>query len=405
MRMDLKLALRNVFRNRRRTAFSLAVIVVGVSILLFVLGFIGEGLLSTQRSLACETGAVQIADRRLFENTAQGYEDLISPATLDAVVAIVSDEAGVIGATWQLDFAGLIGDETGSTLILGRGIIPCNCVEDYECIVTEGTPLAEDESRQVILGRALARRLGVAPGDRINIATGTVSGNFNAATVDVVGELTYSLEAVERQLGLFPIAFVQKLLKTDGVERVLIGVEDLGRSQDVAADLQARLDSEGIPLVTRTWEDLNPSYDSIRSFYAAFSGLAGVAVFVLVFFSVLEVLTMAFLERTRETGTLRAFGTSRARVFRTFLMEGAWLGLIGGVAGVACGVILSIAFNAIGFSWSPPGAAIPQAIRLQIDLAVVGVPLLTALLATLVAAIYPAWKNTRSGIVDALRSV
>ena len=77
--MVLRLALRNVFRNRRRTLFSLAVLVVSMSILFVVLAFQGEFLRATRLSLACETGAVQIADERLFDGTTSGYEYLISP--------------------------------------------------------------------------------------------------------------------------------------------------------------------------------------------------------------------------------------------------------------------------------------------------------------------------------------
>jgi putative ABC transport system permease protein len=270
--------------------------------------------------------------------------------------------------------------------------------------VTTGEPLAEDASRQVILGAGLARKLNVRLGDRINIATGTVSGNFNAATVDVVGELTYSVEEIEKQLGLFPIAFVQRLLKTDGIERILIGLEDLDSADAFSARLQAALDDAGIPLATRTWEALNPSYESIRSFYAAFTGLAAVGIFVFVFFSVLEVLTISFLERTREIGTLRAFGTTRSHVFRGFLLEGASLGLIGGLLGVAVGTGLVLVFNALRVTWTPPGAAIPQAIRLLIGFDVVLIPFAVAVVATLVSAVYPSWKNAKLRIVDALRS-
>ena len=403
--MRFKIALRNVFRNRRRTAFSLAVIAVGTSVFLFLLGFIGEALNSTKRSLACETGAVQVADAQLFENTAEGYESLIPPDVRDQVVALIAVEPGVAGITWELSFAGLIGDESGSTLIIGRGVVPCNCVQDYECIVTTGEPLPEDASRQAILGAGLAEKLDVEPGDRINIATGTVSGNFNAATVDVIGTLRYGLEDVEAQLGLFPLGFVQRLLKTDGVERILVTVDDLNEADALSARLRTALDAGGIPLTTRTWEELNASYDSLRSFYAAFSGLAGIAVFALVFFSVVEVLTLSFLERTREIGTLRAFGTSRGSVFGTFLLEGTLLGLIGAVLGVLVGSLIATTFNAIGVEWTPPGAPIPQSLRLALSVSTAMAPLFTALLATVVGALIPAWKSSRQRIVEALKSV
>ncbi len=403
--MQFRIALRNVFRNRRRTAFSLAVIVVGTSVFLFLLGFIGEALDSTKRSLACETGAVQVADARLFENTAEGYEYLIPPDVRERVVGLIAAQPGVVGVTWELSFAGLIGDESGSTLIIGRGVVPCNCVQDYECVVITGEPLPGDASRQAILGAALAGKLGVGPGDRINIATGTVSGNFNAATVDVAGTLRYSLEEVEAQLGLFPLGFVQRLLKTDGVERILVALEDLNEAAAFSTRLRTALDDGGIPLTTRTWEELNASYESLRSFYTAFSGLAGIAVFALVFFSVVEVLTLSFLERTREIGTLRAFGTSRGRVFRTFLLEGTLLGLIGAVLGVLVGSLIAAMFNGIGFQWTPPGAPIPQPLRLALGVSTATAPFFTALLATLTGALIPAWKSSRQRIVEALKSV
>ncbi|MBE0636100.1 ABC transporter permease [Candidatus Bipolaricaulota bacterium] len=403
--MQIKISLRNVFRNRRRTAFSLAVIVVGFVVLVSVLGFVEEALLSTKTSLADESGALQVATAGLFDNTSKGYDYLIDPETLARVVAAAWELEGVSSVTWQLNFAGLVGDEAGSTLIIGRGIVPCSDLQDYECIVAAGSPLDESSDREAVLGRALARKLGVQPGDRVNIATGTVSGNFNAATVSVRGEIVYALEELEAQLGLFPISFVQRLLKTDGIERILIGLEDVDKADAVAAALQQRLTETGIPLVARTWKQLNPSYESIESFYRAFSGLAMMGIAILVFFSVLEVLTISFLERSREIGTLRAFGTPRGLIFGSFLLEAASLGVIGAALGAVLSVALILTFNAVGFTWTPPGAAIPQAIRLGLSARVIIMPILTILVSTLLSALFPSWRNSRIEIVRALQSV
>ena len=403
--MQLKISLRNVFRNRRRTAFSLAVIVVGFVVLVSVLGFVEEALRSTKTSLADESGALQVASAGLFDNTSKGYDYLIDPETLDRVVTEVWKLDGVSSVTWQLNFAGLVGDEAGSTLIIGRGVVPCSDLQDYECIVAAGSPLDESSDRDAVLGIALARKLGVEPGDRVNIATGTVTGNFNAATVTVKGEIVYALEELEAQLGLFPITFVQRLLKTDGIERILIGLENVDDADGVAALLQQRLTEAGIALDARTWKQLNPSYESIGSFYSALSGLAMMGIAILVFFSVLEVLTISFLERSREIGTLRAFGTPRGRIFGSFLLEAGSLGVIGALTGAVFSTVLILTFNAIGFSWTPPGAAIPQAIRLGLSAQVIVMPILTILVATLLSALFPSWRNSRIEIVRALQSV
>jgi len=403
--VDLKLALRNVFRNRRRTAFSLTVIAVGTAVFLFVLAYVGESLLSQRLAAACETGAVQVADERVFENQANGYDALISKDLQLRVVALASEQPGVLGTTLELDFAGLVGDANGSTLIVGRGLTPCNCVSEYTCYAIRGESLEGAGLREGILGGKLAAKLGVGIGDSINIATGTVSGNFTAATVRVVGELAYSLGTVEEQLGLFPIEFVQRLLKTDGVERVLIGLDDLDKAPQLADALRAAFTAEGIPLGVRTWQELSTGYASSQSFFAAFSGLAGISVFALVFFSVVEILTISFLERTREVATTRAFGASRWRVFRGFLLEGAMIGAIGAVIGVVLASGLVTVFNAARIMWTPPGSAVPRAIHLSLSLSTALLPLATVILATLASSVYPAWKNARLSVVKALQTV
>ncbi len=378
---------------------------VGTAIFLFALAFIGETLRSSRTAIVCETGAAQVADRRLFEDENDGYDYLISPEVRDRVVALAADRPGVIGTAWQLDFAGLVGDEKGSTLILGRGVTTCSCVKDYDCYAIQGAPLPTGDAREAILGRALAAKLGAGLGDRLNVATGTVSGNFNAATITMVGTLSYGIEALEEQLGLFPVGFVQRLLKTDGIARILIGLEDPLEAAQFAADLSGDLEAAGIPLEVRTWEELSPSYESLKTFYAAFSGLAGIAVFVLVFFSVVEILTISFLERTREVGTVRAFGATRWRVFRGFLLEGTFIGVLGAAMGATAGLLLSLAFNALGVTWTPPGAAVAQAIRLDLAPSVILVPFVTVVFATIASSLYPAWKNSRLRVVQSLQSV
>jgi putative ABC transport system permease protein len=150
---------------------------------------------------------------------------------------------------------------------------------------------------------------------------------------------------------------------------------------------------------------LNPTYDSIATFYAAISGLAMMGIAVLVFFSVLEVLTISFLERSREIGTLRAFGTPRGRIFGSFLLEAGFLSLFGAILGTVVSLLLVFVFNRIGITWTPPGAAIPQAIRLRLSVDVIAMPILTVLFSTLLSALFPSWKNSRIEIVKALQSV
>ncbi len=402
--MNLKLALRNVFRNRRRTLFSLLVIGVGVTLLSFVLGFVAEALRSTERSLALELGALQVGDARVLEGRASGLEALISPSDLDKVVGLVRTVEGS-RISPQLNFAGLIGNEKGSTLLLARGVVPEDCMADYVCMLVAGRPLAEREAREVVLGERLAGKLNLRPGDTVNVAAGTVNGTLNASTVTVVGTLRLSNAQLEERFALVPLGFAQRLVRTTGVERVLIWIEDLAEAPQVRTQLEQRLKDAGLSFSVRTWQDLSPFFESIGTFWRAFSGLTSLAIFVLVFFSVLEVLTISFLERTREVATVRALGVPWSRVFGNFVLEGMAVGFLGGLAGVMGGIFLGLVFNALGLTFVPPGGTMPQPIRVAVGLQTLVVPFLLALLATAASSVYPGWKNARLNVAEALRAV
>jgi putative ABC transport system permease protein len=403
--MFFKIAARNVLRNTRRTAFSVGVTALGVAMLYFVMGFITESFDSIKINLTREIGMVQIADSRLFDNKTERYEHLIPPQTLEQIVALLTDDPRVTGYTWTLGFAGLIGNEKGSTLVVGRGLIPGNPVEDYSRVVVDGRPLTNDGTPQILIGRRLAETLNVRPGDIINVATGTASGAFNAASAQIVGTIRYNNITQEGQIGIVNIEFAQQLLRTQGVERVIVQLKDIDQAEAFAREIKAKLAAAGIALDARPWQQLTAFYDSIRAFWSVFAAFTTIGVFVLVFFSVLEVLTMSFLERTREVGTIRAIGTNRSQVFRIFIMEGVILGALGGVVGVALGTALGLWLNNAAIRWLPPGALDPVPVRIALTLSVAVVPFLTALGSTFLGTLYPAWKTAQKNIVEALSYV
>lgn len=403
--MFLKIAIRNVLRNKRRTFFSAGIVALGVTILMLMLGFVTGSILSTKVQLAHETGAFQIGAASLFENKANGFEYLIDETSLTRINNLLDTDPRVAGYTTQIGFGGIIGNEKGSTLLVGKGVVPGNPVEDYGELIVDGEPLNDDGTPQIIIGRQMAKKLGVGPGDWINVATGTVSGAFKAASARVKGTFRYLNPNLEEQFGFVPLAFAQKLIRTQGVERVLVRLLNLDEAAAVADEIEASLQAEGIDLEARTWEELTPFYESIAQFWGVFSAFTTVGVFVLAFFSVLEVLTMAFLERTREVGTIRALGTRRFQVFLTFLLEGLMLGVLGGAGGLLLGLLMTLGINAANVGWLPPGAIDPVPFHLQLTPVALAVPFVVAMISTLLGTLYPALKNARRNIVQALSYV
>lgn len=399
----LKKPLRNVFRNKRRTGFSLAIIALGVAILLATLAFTDEAITSTKRSLAGDSGAVQVAAPELFEDRAEGFNYLIGPGDKEAIYSLIEEKEGVVGATSRLEFGGLISNGNNEATVINRGIVPENCVQDYSCVLAEGKPLDRNNQNGLVLGQALGEKLNVEIGDSVNVSFNDSGGNYRTVTGEVIGLANFSSRQLEEQLVITNLSFAQSSLDTEGVGRIIISLENVDRAGDFASTLESQLSERGYDLETRTWQELNPLYDSLSTFWNAFSGFTYVAVFALVFFSTLEVLTMSFLERTREVGTIKAIGTTRWGVFRDFMIEGGLIGLLGGLIGIGLGVVIGFAVNFIGFTWKPPGATIPEPLTIKLTFTTIILPLLAAVLSTLLGSIFPAWKNSRVDITEALR--
>ena len=113
---------------------------------------------------------------------------------------------------------------------------------------------------------------------------------------------------------------------------------------------------------------------------------------------------MNVLERTWEIGTSMALGVTRRSILMLFIVEGLFLGVLGGGAGLAIGTLLAAIISAIGIPMPPPpgmrhgftgGVLLTWALALGAFALAVGT--------TLGASVYPARKAARLPIVDALR--
>ncbi len=398
-----KVPLRNLLRNKRRTAFSMAIIALGVAILLATLAFTDEAINSTKRSLSSDTGTIQIAAPELFAGQTEGFGYLIGPEKVSELSSLIEQKPEVAGVTSRLEFGGLISYGDSESTVLLRGVVPENCVQDYSCIIEEGEKLNEQDKDGLVLGKVLAENLGVRPGDAIDLSYSNSEGNYRNSSGEVIGLASLSSRQLEGRIAFSNLSFTKELLGDEGVGRIIVRLNDINRAEEFAAEIEKELDERGYELATRTWKELSPLYSSLNTFWNAFTGFTYVAVFTLVFFSTLEVLTMSFLERSREVGTVRAIGATRWEVFRDFLVEGVLVGLFGGLVGLALGGLISLGVNLAGITWKPPGATIPEPLKIGLTYSTVLFPLLAAVVSTLLGSILPAWQNSRTVITESLR--
>lgn len=404
MRLHLRLALRNLLRNARRTALSLAIIALGTAMTFAVRGYVDDAVLNIRGGIVSQYGNFQIASPVLFDNAAEGYDYLLSPETLRTVEAFLQKHPQVVSYTTQLTFSGLASFGRKTEVLRGIATEPGNQALDYNDLVIEGTGLQPEDQGKVLIGKSLAEERKLKPGDAFRLNASTVDGAYNVGKLEVAGIFSLNNAQAEAQLVFVPLAYAQALLNTANHGKVIVSLKNLEDTERVAGAVQTDLNAAGLGLDVRTWDQLSEFYQQITGFFDALFVFLTLAISVLVFFIVLQVLTMSFLERTREVGTIRALGTKSSQIFAMFLTEGFLLGLAGGVLGIALGWMLSLGFNALEIGWTPPGALDPVPVRITAGIQVAWPPLLVSVVATVLSALFPSTHSARQRIVDALRT-
>jgi putative ABC transport system permease protein len=398
-----EIPLRNLWRNRRRTVLSIVIVSLGTGVSLFVLGFVESSRLQIQASTVQEFGNLQIASPDVWADTAEGYDYLMSPDQVARVDDVLSQEPRFGGRTRQLQFPGLLAAGRSTQVVRVTSLEPGNGLLDTADLIVDGRDLESTDTAAILVGRTLAERLSLSIGDVVILTLTTVGGAYNASPFQVVGTYRFPSEQVERQSVFVPLAFGQALLNTDGIDRVVVALNQLSATDAARSRIQAGLEDAGLRYEAKTWEELSPIYRQLASYFDLLFGFLSLAVTVLVFFIILQVLTLAFLERSREVGTLRALGTTRGEVFRLFFTESGWLAVVGSLTGVLFGVLLGLGFNAVGIEWRPPGTVEPVTLAVRLSAGIAVIPFAIGLAATLLSALFPSIQTARIRVVDALR--
>ncbi len=290
--MLIKLAFRNVFRNRRRTLLSLLLIAVGTATLFVVGGYMDDAYYRL-RHLAIDTyGDLQIARSSYWNHTYRGYSYLIGPDDVSRIAGFLRAQPEFQSLATELSVAGLIGNRENSTNLLASGIESDR--EELAFPLVQGRALQAGDLGQAVIGEAMAQQLGAHVGDYLSLAMTTVNGAFNAGSVQVVGIFKGLQPAEDEHFGYITLALAQRLLGTQGIERLVVHLNSDTAAEEVGKALQSTFNAEDLDLQVKTWSDLAVFYHQVRAFWRVMFGFMTTAIFILVFVSIMELMTMSF---------------------------------------------------------------------------------------------------------------
>ena len=251
---------------------------------------------------------------------------------------------------------------------------------------------------EVAIDKATARKEGFAIGDRFEIQAETPRQAYTiTGLTQVAGVDSYGGAAV----ALLTLAEAQRITGKQGkYDEINLAVVEGADAGAVTAAIRAELPRS---LDVRTGEDEAVSQsadirDDLGFLQTALLAFAGISLFVGAFI-IFNTFSITVAQRAREFALLRTLGASRAQVLRSVVGEGAVLGVLGSLAGLALGILvasgLKALFKAIGFELPSTGTVL-QARTVYVSLAV-------GVIVTLISCLAPALRATRVPPVAALR--
>ncbi|HET7646530.1 MAG TPA: ABC transporter permease [Candidatus Limnocylindria bacterium] len=384
-------ALRNLSRRKVRTALTILGITIGIWALV-----VFSSMANKINSLV-EGGSEYYADKVIVTDASDASGMLGAP-----LAASVADEVSAVdGVALAVPQVSLVFDPTTTGMTMGssESIVGGPPVdeqyEQFDLSYAQGRGLnASDEgSSVVVLGSDLARKLGAAAGDRIDV---------RGREFEVVGVLAPTLTAPDTT-AYVPLAIGQQLyaeelpavvadqLGTDVVSQIVVYPASDEDPVVVAERIEASVDN----VATLTGAEFDEQVGSSVSILNAI--IVGVAAISLVVggLSVINTMAMSVQERTREIGIKRAIGGSRGRVVRELVLEAGLIGLIGGLIGLALGALVISVANEAGRN--------SGTVLFELTLGTAAFALAFSTILGMLAGVIPAWSAARLDPVQALR--
>jgi putative ABC transport system permease protein len=382
--------IRNVFRRKLRAFLTIFGITIGV------LSLVVMGAMTEKLTLLVNGGILYYGDKVTVSSGSGVLGLSTAPLTIDRI-ADLERVPGVARASASL---GMLLDKEVPTVSFGN--IPTISASDgrdrgYETFVVkmaQGRELRPGETGNVTVGSDLVRKLNAEVGGTVTIrdkkfvVVGIAEKTLTAPDQAVVMSMR---DAQDLYAETLPAAIKQSI-DPHRLATSIVVFPKPGKNPDVIArlinhelpDLKASGPTDFITQVVASLATLNAIIIGIAMISLMVGGL-----------SVINTMTMAVSERTREIGIRKAIGASNGAIMRQFIAEAAIIGLTGGLTGLVLGWLFTSAVNAAMEVSGTPLFLVTT--RLAIG------SVLFAMVLGVISGLYPAWHAANLNPVEALR--
>lgn len=352
MGIFIKLAWRNMFRNKRRTLLASLAIGVGLAALIFtdalVVGM-EDNMIQSATSTYLGEGEIHRAG---YQET-QKVEQTINK--LDTVVSELKASPEVEAFSERLMSFGMVTSPSNVQSVSIVGIDPENEAQlsMVDEAITEGSYFSGSNPRNILIGDELADILDVGLNDRIVVTLAEAhTGELVQEMFRISGIFRFGVKDMDRGMGFVRLSKARSMLGLPGAAHEIaikfVQGSHLGREKN--APFWTKFSQYGN--IAEGWTELQPQLSSMLQYTQFSTYLMGIILFGVVIFGIINTLFMSLHERMFEFGVLRAVGTRPFEMGKLIIYEAACLSIISIIVGLILGYIVTYLMTLTGINYT-----------------------------------------------------
>ncbi len=400
--LHLKLAIRNLFRQRARLILNLILLAGAFSAIVVFKGF-KEYILDTMEDIMVKTqyGNLQVAKKKFWDNVPVDYPTekmLEGAASWNERLKSVD---GIKTISPRVNFYGLVNtaDKSLPTHLIG---FEPKAEQDMQnrLQILEGGRLTG--RKQILIGGGLQKLLKLKAGDEVTVVSPTLEGGINAMDLQVAGIFATGFTEIDNSTAYLPLLDAQKLLDSDFFEKLYLTINKRGDETAMASQVSQQISDPTIEV--KSWRQLADLHIQVENFYNFQNYVIEAILLILLILSVSNTMNMTVVERLPEIGTMRAMGDDEGNIRYSLFIESVLMALIAIALGLPISSFIAGAISSLEIPLVLPMASQPLPVKVTPPVWAFVEASIVCFLAVVLAGIWPARKGSRVPIVNALKA-
>lgn len=406
MRTNLKIAWRNLWRNKRRTLITVASIFFGVLLSAYMTSM-QEGSYEKMVDMVVKyySGSMQVhhedyweskSINDTFEESQELRESILAHEEVDFVIPRL--ESFALASSEEL---------TKGVMVVGIDPDPENRLTNLKNSVRQGGYLSEGD-KGLLIGEGLANYLRLEINDTLVMISQGYHGISAAGKYPIRGIIRHASPELNKMIVYMELENCQEFFSAyNRLTSLVVNIRDNELLDRSLKAIRAGLDS---PYSVMSWQEMSPEMVQQIESDRAGGVIMKAVLYIVIGFGILGTIMMMIAERRREFGVMIAIGMQRYKLATILFYETVFIGMIGALSGLLVSIPL------LSFQSQNPIPLTGQAALVMEDYgfepymffsmepSVFWHQALTVFLITLVIALYPIYSANRMKLIDALHA-